>query len=159
MISLFVLSGVEICIILAVVAAGIIALSVMPSGRGPAQEYLVGSTLCRVDAEGAREQALDMECREDGTVAVTRRGLSEVPVKADGALSLKVTVRGFDIEIEERIVGGTEGENADAALLTLDFLALERYHIRYRSEPAGRFAAFVLPVRPGMSLTKALGRG
>lgn len=157
MISLSVMSGVEVYVVLAVIAAGVVALSVRPSGRGAVREYLVGSTLCCVDAESAREQALDIECRDDGSVALTRRGLSEIPVREDGALSLKVVVKGFDLEIEERIVGGHASGNADAALLTLDFLAPERYHVQYRSEPTGRFAVFVLSVRPGMRLTKPLG--
>ncbi len=155
MIAGFLLTSVEIYVLAAVAAAGVIALFVRPSRRGEARQYLLAGTLCAVDDGIGREPSLRIECLAGGDVLLTRCGLP--PVGVDGAVSLAVTVIGFDIEIEERIVDGSAmAQPVDMALFTLDFLGRDRYHVRYNSQPTAMAASFTLSNREGMSLVKTL---
>ncbi len=154
MITLFILTQVEIYVLAAVGAAAIIALCVMPSSRGEVREYLLGSTLCFADSAEASEAAVDIECLDDGTVLLTRRGLPHLTDA--GAVSLAVSVTGFDITIEERITDTPGGNPVNTALFTLDFLGRERYHLRYNSEATATAASMTLPNRPRMHLSRPL---
>lgn len=154
MMLLFILTSVEIYVIAAVGAAAVLALCIKPSARGEARQYLLAGTLCRVDTPQAAEAAIDIECLADGKVLLTRRGLKNV--NDTGAVSLAVTVTGFDISVEERIVCGNGGEPVDTALFTLDFLGQERYHLHYNSEPTATSASLTLSNRDGMHLSREL---
>lgn len=159
MITLFLLSSIEIYVIAVIVAAAVIALCVRPSGRGHAREYLLAGILCapeNEEAEVVRDTAgLSVECLDNGDVLLTRFGLKGVT--ESGAVSLAVTVVGFDVTIEERIINGSAvDEPVDTALFTLDFLGRERYHVRYNSDPTSMAVAFTLSNRPGMNFVREL---
>ena len=154
MITLFLLTQVEIYVLAAVGAAAIIALCVKPSSRGEAREYLLGGTLCFADSAGATEAAVDIECLDNGSVLLTRRGLPRLT--DTGAVSLAVSVIGFDITIEERITDTPGGNPVNTALFTFDFLGQERYHLRYNSEATATAASMTLSNRPGMHLSRPL---
>ena len=84
--------------------------------------------------------------RDDGSVVLTRNGIEGV--STSGAVSLAVTIIGFDITIEERIVPGNNlDEPIDTATFVLDFLAPDRYHLKYNSSATSRFATTTLLVR------------
>lgn len=154
MITLLMLSQVEIYVLAAVGAAAIIALCVKPSSRGEARQHLLGGMLCFADSAGASEAAIDIECLDDGNVLLTRRGLPHLTDA--GAVSLAITVIGFDITIEERITDTPGGNPVNTALFTLDFLGCERYHLRYTSDFTATAASMNLSNRPGMHITRAL---
>lgn len=163
MITLFLISSLEIYVIATLVAAAVIALCVRPSSRGQAREYLLEGILCRPEKDayelrgdqGVRGQGVAIECLENGDILLTRYGLEGL-TEAD-AVSLAVTVVGFDVTVEERIHrGASGGERVDAALFTLDFLGKERYHFRYNSEPTATAVSFTLSNRPEMRIDREL---
>lgn len=160
---LFVLSSVEMYVMAAVAAAAVIALCVKPSSKGEARQYLLGGVLCDFDGDGGVEASDDdsafgptiiMECLDNGNVLLTRRGLSGMTDA--GAVSLAISVVGYDVTIEERLVEKSGGLPVNTALFTLDFLAPERYHIHYISEQTASASAFTLHNRPGLHLSRTL---
>ena len=156
MIALFVLSQVEIYVLLAVAAAAVVAVCVKPASRGEAIEHLLGGRLCSLSENGsADEPAGDFDCDESGNVLLLRRGLTGL-TDAD-AVSLAITVIGFDVRIEERVAKGRGmGNPVDAAVFTLDFLGHERYHVIYRSEVYSLAASLTLHNRPGLHAAREL---
>ena len=152
---LFALSAVEIYVLLAVAAAAVVALCVKPSARGEAVSHLLAGRLCRLEDVPAQTPSVDFECLDDGNVLLSRRGLKEMT--DSGAVSLAVTVIGFDVTVEERVVAGRNGgEPVDTALFTLDFIGPERYHVRYISEPTASAASLTLHNRPEMHVSRPL---
>lgn len=148
--SLF--QSVEFYVIALLVAAAIVAFAVKPSARGEARQYLLAGTLLQCDVATAE---IELESMDDFTVRLVRRGVSDV--SASGAVSLAVTVIGRDVTIEERIIcGRRQAEPVDTAVFVLDFLGDDRYHIVYKSEPTGLFAATTFNNRPGYNVVKPL---
>ncbi|MDO4320368.1 MAG: hypothetical protein Q4C34_07305 [Bacteroidales bacterium] len=143
---------VEFYVIAGAAAAAVVALSALPSRRGAAVLHLeAGRLLCGDEAVPGRPW-LEVEVDRNGHVVITRHGLRGVAM--DGAVSLAVNVIGFDISIEERLTPGRGDDMAATAQFELDWLGPERYHIKYNSEDAGLFAAFSLPVRPGIRVVR-----
>lgn len=152
--TFFSIGSVEFYVMLVVVAAAIIALAIRPSGRGEARQYFAEGILMR--GEEPSDPELYLECLDNGDVALRRTGLEGL--WPDGALSLVITRIGFDLTIEERLTPGNpqSGPEVDTAIFTIDFLAPERYHVKYTGAADGRFIAFTLPVKPGLWLKKPL---
>lgn len=140
---------------MAVVAAAIVAFAARPATHGPAEQYLLAGRLFDdYDAEGPE---LQMECMDNGTVVIVRRGVEGVA--DDGAVSLAVEVAGSDIKIEERLTSGRMPQtSAKGAEFELRFLKPGFYHVRYNSQPTGLFAAFPFHVAPGIRTSKILTR-
>lgn len=145
----------EFYVIVSVIAAAVIAYMSIPQQRGEAKLHLLAGDLLTGDSSGVAP-SLTFTVRDDGRVLLRRDGLEGI--YSSGAVSLAVKVIGFDIFIEERLSAGYDGEPVSAAFFDLDFMAPEWYHIKYNSEPTGRFAAMSLHVRPGIVLTKELVR-
>lgn len=144
-----------------IVAAAVIALCVRPSSRGRAREHLLSGVLCQFCGDSAdgscevKEPGISFECLENGNVLLTRYGLRGLT--DSDAVSLAVTVIGFDVTIEERIHRGTTpGEPVDTALFTLEFFGRERYHIHYSSEPTAMAASLTLSNRDGLHADRVL---
>ena len=146
----------EICVIMLFAAAAVIAYAVRPSSSGPARQHLLAGTLSH---EGPDDSSLDIDCRDDGTVTIWRNGLTGLT--SYDAVSLAINIRGFDIEINERIHRGnistTASTDIDSAFFTIDFLACELYHITYKIDGTVA-AAFTMHVRHGMPRHVALTR-
>lgn len=144
---------VEFYVIAGAAAAAVVALSALPARRGAAVLHLEAGELLPAapDADSGKPR-LDVEVDKHGHVIITRHGLRGISM--DGAVSLAINAIGFDISIEERLTPGTAADCAAAARFRLDWLGPERYHIKYNSEDAGLFAAFSLPVRPGIRLSR-----
>lgn len=143
---------VEFYVVAGTVAAAVVALAALPQRRGPAVQHLLAGDLADT---GSPDAALLAQIDSRGRLLLTRTGLSGIHVA--GAVSLAVTVTGFDIKIEERLTPGpADSATADTACFTLDFLGAERYHISYNSEDSGLFAAFTIPVRPGIRIIRPL---
>lgn len=152
------MSSIEIYVIAALVAAIALILASRPASHTAATQHLLEGVLCQIDTEVApTEQSLHFECTDNGIVLLRRHGLRELTQNA--AVSLAIEVKGFDIEIKERVVPQRPGDNSlpiDTALFTLDFLAPERYFVRYTSEFYSVMAAFSLSVRQEMWKTVQL---
>lgn len=149
-------TSVEFYVLATVVAAAVIGLCAKPTSRGPARTHLLPGILSDTSDIPADGPALDITCREDGSVIIHRTGLEDITDA--GAVSLAITVIGFDISIEERQVIADCGAPRSQVSFALDFLAPEYYHVRYNSDNTGLFAAFTLHVKPGIKIHKQLTR-
>ena len=155
MITVFILSSVEIYVLLSLLAAAVLALCMKPSQKGEAISHLLAGTLCQFEECEIDSPIIDFECLESGNVLLTRRGLQKLTESS--AVSLAITVIGFDVTIQERIViGSGSGEPINTALFTLDFIGAERYHIHYISEPTSSAASLTLNNRPEMHVSRQL---
>ena len=152
-IFLSIFQSVEFYVIAVVAAAAIVAaMSVKPT-TGAVRKILLGSTLSTPATE--EPPSIELECLDNGDVVLTRRGLTGVTEA--GAVSAAVTIKGFEIKIEERIVAGNPAYSAaGSASFTLDFMGAERYFISYRTEHDDLFAALTLHNRPGIKTRKQL---
>ena len=145
------LSSVEFYVYATLVAAAIVAFLARPSARGEARQHLLAGDLSNVSGCSwsdvvSSQPSISLRVRDDGAVMLTRHGIEGVSIS--GAVSLAVTVIGFDITIEERIVPGNNlDEPIDTASFVLDFLAPDRYHLKYNSSATSRFATTTLLVR------------
>ena len=145
------LSSVEFYVYATLVAAAIVAFLARPSSRGEARQHLLAGELSNATGRNWGEiatvqPAISLIVRDDGAVVLFRHGIDGV--STSGAVSLAITVIGFDITIEERIVPGNNlDEPIDTASFVLDFLAPDRYHLKYNSSATSRFASTTLLVR------------
>lgn len=137
-----------------VIAAAVMALVARPQNVGPVAEHLLAGRLSDDISDFSDEPQIDLECRADGTVVLRRLGLTGVGI--DGALSLKVEVKGFDIRIYERLTPGNDPQPAVAATFYLDFIGRERYHVRYESEATSTAASLWLHNVEGNHITRPL---
>lgn len=162
----------EFYVIAAVLAAAVVAWFAVPHGKGPVETKLLRGVLGNVTAESEAENSpeatdnsadtadqssarLIVECRPDGSVAVTRTALNGITESA--AVSVAVTLNGFDLTIKERTAPGYSTDTPmTSATFVLDFLAPERYHVRYVNEDTGQYCVFTLPVRPGLRMVRPL---
>ena len=152
MITAGIFQTVEFYVIAVLVAAMIVALVARPASRGEARQYLLAGDL---KACGDDNPAITLTAHDDGSVALTRHGIEGIT--STGAVSLAVNVIGWDIVIEERLSEGfSDDAPIDTAVFRLDFLAPERYHIRYNSSATGRFVATPFHNRPGYTTTRPL---
>ena len=146
------LGSVEFYVYATLVAAAIVAFLARPSSRGEARQHLLAGELSNAsnrswsDSNSA-QPAISLIVRDDGAVVIFRHGIEGV--SSSGAVSLAITVIGLDITIEERIVPGNNLDDPiDTATFVLDFLAPDRYHLKYNSSATSSFVATTLLVRP-----------
>ncbi len=151
MITLFITS-VEFYVIALIIAAAIIAFCIKPTARGEAETIFISGIL---SCNETSTPSILIQVNNDNTVTLTRNGLSGVTDKS--AITLVITKIGFDLTITERI-STLPGHTANQAVFTLDFLAPERYHIKYQAEQPELFTAFTLPVKPGITIERNLIR-
>ena len=145
----------EFYVILTVVAAAVVALCARPGRRGEARQLFATAILSSPVECVGEETHIEIVCREDGGVALVRRGLEHVYLSGNVALAIEIT--GFDVVMRERITAGSPADGtATEAVFLLDFFAKEWYHVRYEAAPGGRMAAFSLHVRPGLRTSHAL---
>lgn len=147
------LNSIDFYIVATLVAAMIVAFAARPAARGEARQFLLAGDL---DYTGSDDSpSVMITALDDGTVVLQRRGLKNMT--ATSAVSLAVTVMGWDIVIEERLSDGCQNDAMiDTATFYFDFLAPERYHLRYNSESLGLFAATQLTNRPGYKINRQL---
>lgn len=142
----------EFYVLLFVVAAAVIGLFAMPGKKGAAQTHLFRGQLSRSTDDTPR---VEIECGDDGTVILRRYGIEGIT--ESGAVSLAVTVIGFDVSIEERLVEGQPGDMyIDTATFRLDFMGREHYHLKYNSTTSSRFVALTVNNRPGFRSVRPL---
>ena len=146
------LGSVEFYVYATLVAAAIVAFLARPSSRGEARQHLLAGELSNAsnrswsDSNSA-QPAISLIVRDDGAVVLFRHGIEGA--SSSGAVALAITVIGFDITIEERIVPGNNLDDPiDTATFVLDFLAPDRYHLKYNSSATSSFVATTLLVRP-----------
>lgn len=139
---------VEFYVILAVVAAAIVGFMAMQRGSGPVRTW---SLRGRLSNTGVDEASIELTANADGSVTLARHGLSDV-----SNVDISVTVKGFEVQIEERLYAGAYHEPVDTATFRLDFMGRERYFISYRNHLLGLFAAVSMMNRPDNHITKKL---
>lgn len=148
--------SVEFYVIILVIAALCVGLLAIPSGQGPVETGLADGLLSHTP-EGEADPAprIEIECRDDGTVKITRYGLPQ-GLDTSASVALAITRKGFDISIEERITPSSrpllasETMPANTAVFHLPVLARDRYHIRYNSDSTSSFTTLTLMNRPGL---------
>lgn len=145
----------EFYVTVLVIAASVIAFAAMPAHRGEVREYLLAGDLV-VAEESESIPSISVECQESGAVTLIRKGI-DLPLPP-AAVSLAVSVKGFDVTINERIVAGMAEGAPVEAVFSLDFMGSERYHIRYVSDVSSRSCSLILHNRPGIKITKFLSR-
>lgn len=144
----------EFYVTVLVIAAAVIAFAAMPAQRGAVKEYLLAGKIVTVDSE--TEPSISVECLQSGAVKLCRKGFQTCIPPA--AVSLAITVKGFDVTINERITPGhIEGAPVEAEF-TLDFMGQDRYHIRYISDTTSRSCTMVLNNLSGIKITRILTR-
>lgn len=161
---------VEFYVIAVMVAAAIVAFFARPHSAGPVKQFLLPTSLS-LEGEGegsnpggagestpaaAPVQAIHLHANADGSVTLRRTGIPSLTT--DGALSLAIEVKGFDIQIKERITRSLIdiGERVDTATVNLPFLAPEHYHLRYVNPDTELTASLTFHNRPGLTYSKAL---
>ncbi len=150
---LSVFQTVEFYVIATVVAAAIIAFITKPNSNSEARQMLLAGNLLYIDNEKA--PSIKMEALDNGNVVLSRYGIAGLSMS--GAVSLAITIVGFDISIEERITEGIGDDDViNCAEFMLDYIGNERYHVKYNSEKTGRFVAFTFNNRPGYTVQKIL---
>lgn len=151
--TLIEINSVEFYVIAAVVAAAVVAFSARHGDEGPAKQILLSGVLTKREVPAGA--MIELLCNDDGSVLLRRYGVEGLTIS--GAVSLAITVRGFDVKIKERIVEGRpEDEPIDTAAFILDFMGEERYFISYTSDSSGLFAATTLKNRSGNRIVKEL---
>ncbi len=146
--------SVEFYVIAAVVAAAIVGLSALPARRGAARHHTAPGDL--LPEATPAEPSLEARVDRDGRLVLVRTSLPTDTIAA----SLSIEIAGFDVNIVERLTAGRDRPaESNAAMYVLDFFGAERYHFSFDSPQAGLFAAFTLPVRPGIRLSRPLTRG
>lgn len=146
--TLAILRSVEFYVILAVCAAAIVGFMAMQRGTGPVRTW---SLRGRLSDQGDDQPSIELTARDDGSVVLARHGLSQV-----SNVDISVSLKGFDVQIEERLYAGAYRERVDTATFTLDFMGRERYFISYRNHNLGLFAAVSMKNAPGNHITKDL---
>lgn len=142
---------VEFYVISATMAAAAVALAALPRKRTENILHMEAGAL----SYSGEEPSLQVWVDDNRRVHIRRTGLPEND--DSGAVSLAVNMAGFDVTIDERVVRGRgTGENVDTAEFVLDYFGRERYHLCYRSEDTGAFAAFTLPVKEGVKIRRDL---
>lgn len=157
MLPLSILQSVEFYVIAVVVAAAIVAILIRKPSGGPARQYLLSGVIS--DTESDASPSIEFVCADDGSVVLHRRGLKGV--RENGAVSLAVEVKGFDVRIQERIVAGSEPwRPVDTASFVLEFMGREHYFISYTTEitesESALFASLTLRNRPENVVQKQL---
>lgn len=142
----------EFYVILFVVAAAVVGIFARPGNRGAAVTNLIAGDLSVTPDTTPR---VEIDCGDDGTVTLRRYGVEGI--NTSGAVSIAVTLIGFDISIEERLVEGQPGDpDINTATFKLDFLGHEHYHMKYNSQASSRFMAATISNRPGFHSVKPL---
>lgn len=145
-------NSIEFYVIAGALAAGAVAAAALPQRRGKSVLHMSSGELAFNDS--AAVPTISAEVDDNGRVILTRNGLANMT--DEGEVSLAINVMGAEIAIEERITPGRGASPVNQALFFIDFLAPERYHVKYNSEDAGLFAAFTLNVLPGIHLSREL---
>lgn len=148
---------VEICVLLFIVAAAVLAVAIRPGGKGPAETYFYSGDLM---VAGDSSPLLAITVGDDYRAAVMRRGLAGA-LCDDGAVSLAVTVTGTDVTVEERVTPGkmmsADDTRPDSAMFFLDCLPPNtRIHLRYNASAFSSGASCTFTVRPGFTYTLPL---
>lgn len=151
MLTAAIFTTIEFYVIAAVVAAAIVAFMGKRDDPNAARQILLPTTLRHSGAD--HDDAIELIALDDGNVILRRHGLKGIG--SNGAVSLAITVKGFDVMIKERLTPG-DGEPADTAEVELDFMGQEHYFINYTSEQADRVAAFTFHNRPSMHVIKKM---
>ncbi len=151
MLTAAIFTTIEFYVIAAVVAAAIVAFMGKRDDPSAARQILLATEL-RHSGED-REDAIELIALDDGNVLLRRHGIKGIG--SEGAVSLAITVKGFDVFIKERLTSGL-GEPTDTAEVLLDFMGQERYFINYTSEQTDRMVALTFHNRPSMHVIKKM---
>jgi hypothetical protein len=112
------LHSVEFYVIIFVIAAFAVALMALPSGHGPVETDFANGLLSYDPTITDQTPRIELECKEDGTVKITRYGLPD-DLNTASTVALAITRHAFDLTIEERITpaasqGGSTPGNVTA---------------------------------------------
>ncbi len=147
----------EFYILMALAAAVVLGFCVRPAAKGEVRTFLYPGILLTdnagVTAHG--NQGITLTCLDDRSVELRRYGLRG-SVTTSGAVSIAVSISGFDVTITERLTpaGHGSGDPVDVAVFMLNCLGRDYYHLRYVSERG--LCVLTLHNRPGISTSKSI---
>ncbi len=153
----------EICVMLFIVAATVLAAVIRPATASPVMTYLYACDIfSTTDGSDMHVQPeVSLEVLDDMRVVVSRKGFGRT-LTDTGAVSLAVNIKGTDISIEERITPGS-GDVLEEPVKAIAYLDCLRpsgrpLHIHYRSQSLSREAAMSLAIVPGVVMTRILAQ-
>lgn len=153
------LYSVEFYVILLVIAAFAVAFMAIPAGRGPVETSFATGLLDLAPDGTDLTPRIEIECRPDGDVRITRYGLPEY-LDSSATVALAITRKGFDLSVEERITPASQAlleselRPVNRATFYIPGLAHEHYHLKYNSDPTSSFTALTFMNRPGLRSTR-----
>lgn len=159
------IGGVEICIMLLIVAAAVLATAIKPASTGHVMTYLYACDIIQsppfAEINDDPTPSLRLRVLDDMSVEVGRSGFGGL-LTDRGAVSLAVTVKGTDITIEERITPGSGYYLAEpvVAVGRIDCLrpAGRPLHVRYITASLSRETALPLSIAPGVEMSRKLSQ-
>ncbi|MCM1504974.1 MAG: hypothetical protein NC127_07245 [Muribaculum sp.] len=166
MIQLWIALGtVEWCVIGFIIAMAVVAAVIRPQPRHAATTYFIKGTYDETSSGFIGEAAisdndggahLEVHVGDSGPM-FSRRGFDGL-LRTDGSsIALAITIKGMDITIKERLVGGQGLPYQGPVSFDLSGLHLRgNYHIQYISEDMSRSTAFSLLIRPGIRVKRSL---
>ncbi|MDE6192101.1 MAG: hypothetical protein K2G47_10875 [Muribaculum sp.] len=148
------IGAVEVCVLLFIVAAAVIALASRPGAKTEAETYFYAGEIC---VDNSCEPGLTITVDDDYRTTIARHGLSGL---TGGAASIAVTVTGAEVYIEERITPGRLDPTditPYGAIFLLDCMPPNtRIHFRYNSSAESRSVSQTFTVKPGFNYTLPL---
>lgn len=149
------LGEVEICVILLIVAAAVLAAAMKPVRLQPVETAFATGCLQADSNPPSARPTLEVNVLADYSVVLTRHGLPP----ATSVAALAVTVKGSDISVEERLTESQPAAGADTleATYLLTFLKPRtRYHLHFNSQSQSIHCAFTLLTEHGFNTTSSL---
>ncbi len=144
---------VEICVLILIVAAAILAAAIRPADNKPVLTlFATGDIVTSADIDNI--PSLSVNVRDFKNVELLR---SALPANTSQA-ALAITVKGPDVFIEERLtMEPTRQDTLSNVVYIISCLTPNtRYHVHFNSASQSRHCAFTLLTTPGYSTTAQL---
>lgn len=144
---------VEICVLVLIVAAAVLAAAIRPADNRAVQTLFASGEIVS-DSNPTTEPQLSVRVRDYSNIEIFRSVLP--PHTATAALA--ITVKGLDIFIEERLTSSAPTATSAAAAIYIlsDLTPNTRYHVHFNSASQSRHCAFTLLTAPGYTTAAQL---
>ena len=144
---------VEICVLVLIVAAAVLAAAIRPSDNQAVQTIFASGEIISND-NTPTIASLSVNVRDYNSIEILRSALPP----GTSAAALAITVKKIDILIEERLTlsGPTDPSSAVAMYTVAGLTPNTRYHVHFNSAVQSRHCAFTLLTTPGYTTVSQL---